>query len=347
VVLGARVRGMLQAWVLLGAVVAGALTLAWRWGDEHTWWIELLRYVPYPVWLLPAASGLLLAFWLRPLWRWLALVSVVLVLGPVMGLSLGQGRATAGDAVGKQPLRVMTYNIKAYRARWLDGAFDAIAEEIVRRAPDVLVMQDAGQMFWRGRPVPQLMPALAPYRLKAVDQYVVASRLPLRDCQTGDMPIGSTAHPYLRCTVMVGTRAVTVVTAHTLTPREGLNAARSEAMGGLDDWQQNFAGRMAQARQLAAAVQALPRPLILAGDLNATQASPVLQVLLDAGLTIGVTQAGIGWGFTIGHALKPHVSFLRIDHILVSADIAVVRAVAGSRWGSEHRPVIADLLVPR
>jgi endonuclease/exonuclease/phosphatase (EEP) superfamily protein YafD len=41
------------------------------------------------------------------------------------------------------------------------------------------------------------------------------------------------------------------------------------------------------------------------------------------------------------------ISFLRIDHILVSPEIGVVSAFAGGKDGSEHRPVIADLLLAR
>jgi endonuclease/exonuclease/phosphatase (EEP) superfamily protein YafD len=41
------------------------------------------------------------------------------------------------------------------------------------------------------------------------------------------------------------------------------------------------------------------------------------------------------------------ISFLRIDHILVSPEIGVVDAFAGGKEGSEHRPVIADLLLRR
>ena len=41
------------------------------------------------------------------------------------------------------------------------------------------------------------------------------------------------------------------------------------------------------------------------------------------------------------------ISFLRIDHILVSPEIGVIGAFAGDKEGSEHRPVIADLLLKR
>jgi endonuclease/exonuclease/phosphatase (EEP) superfamily protein YafD len=269
------------------------------------------------------------------------------VLTQVMGLSLGLGKAAAEPQAGARSLRMMSYNIKSFRAEQQEGLYEALADEITRQAPDLLVMQDAPHLNRPGRLHPALRTALQAYQLHGFGQYVMASRFPLQDCRVGRMPIGTQAHTYLRCTVLVGDTPLTLLTAHTLTPREGLNATRSERLGGLDDWRENFAGRMAQARQLAADIAELPRPLIVAGDLNAPEHSPVVQVLLDEGLRDAYGTAGLGWGYTLGHALKPHLSFLRIDHILVSPDIGVLRAVAGSRQGSEHRPVVADLLLPR
>jgi len=69
--------------------------------------------------------------------------------------------------------------------------------------------------------------------------------------------------------------------------------------------------------------------------------------LLNTGLRDAFSSAGFGYGFTHGHSLKPWVSFLRIDHILVSDDIGVVNAYAGGSKGSQHRPVIADLRINR
>jgi len=339
-----------RGWVLLCFIAAVALALALRWSDASSAWIELLRYVPYPAWLLPAVLALVLSIRLRPVWRWLALASVVLVLWPVMGLSLAQGQASAGEAAGRLPVRMMTYNVKSYDAIWRDKSLSLFGDEVARQAPDILVMQDAEQWVERGRVVPAVASVLSAYRLQqtsAQDEYIIASRFPLRNCKSGQIPRGARTHATLQCEVQVGQRWVTVLTVHTLTPRRGLNAARAEKLDGLDDWVLNFGMRLQQARSLADMAVRLPHPLILAGDLNAPEHSPVIQSMLAADLRDAFGQGGLGWGYTLGHALRPGISFLRLDHILVSADIGIARAWAGGKWASEHRPVVADLLVPR
>jgi endonuclease/exonuclease/phosphatase (EEP) superfamily protein YafD len=69
--------------------------------------------------------------------------------------------------------------------------------------------------------------------------------------------------------------------------------------------------------------------------------------LLAAGMRDAFTSAGVGYGYTVGHALRPGVSLLRLDHLLVSADIGVAQCFAGSAAASEHRPVVADLWLRR
>ena len=50
--------------VLLALACAIGLALAYQFGTEQTWWLELLRYAPFLVYLLPAAAALVLSFWL-------------------------------------------------------------------------------------------------------------------------------------------------------------------------------------------------------------------------------------------------------------------------------------------
>jgi endonuclease/exonuclease/phosphatase (EEP) superfamily protein YafD len=86
---------------------------------------------------------------------------------------------------------------------------------------------------------------------------------------------------------------------------------------------------------------------VVGGDLNAPDASAAIQALLAIGLRDAFATAGRGWGHTYGHRLRPRFSFLRIDHILVSDDVTVVRAFTGGKDASDHRPVIADLRLPQ
>jgi endonuclease/exonuclease/phosphatase (EEP) superfamily protein YafD len=324
------------------ALPAALLAAAYASGSVSTWWLELLLYVPFPAYLAPALTALALSFLLGWRWRIAAAAGVVLVATVITGLVLAPGDA------GSQPLRMMTYNIKAYRADVREGGYEAILREVARHDPDILVMQDAIELARVRIEAPARVAALFDGRqVYAHGQYIVVSKLPLRECRFNELPFVRRPAGYVRCIVTAHGRDIDLVTAHLLSPREGLNAARRERIDGIDDWQLNFAEREVQARKLAADVAPRQRPLILAGDLNAPEASPVIGRLLATGLRDAFSSAGRGYGFTHGHALKPRFSFLRIDHVLVSPEIGVADSFPGGPEASEHRPVIADLLLQR
>lgn len=335
-------HGLARLLVGLAAVCAVGLAAAFRLADEQAWWVELLRYVPYPAYLAPALLGVALSLWLGWRWRLIALLAVALVLGPIMGLALGTGDSGSGR------VRLMTYNIKAYRAAEREGGVAAITWEVALHDADIIVMQDASYLSHLIQT--RSKEALAMFgerQIKTSGQYIIASRFPLRNCTAGDISFPGERHHYFRCIVNVNGVEFDLSTAHLLTPREGLNATRHERLGGVDEWQENVAERMMQSRALAADVAAATRPVILAGDLNAPEHSPVLRKLLATGLRDAFSAAGTGYGHTHGHSLRPHISFNRIDHILVSAKFGVADCFVGGKEASEHRPVIADLWLNR
>ena len=329
--------------VVIG-VLLPVLLLAAAYSIEplSTWWLELLQYVPYPAYLLPALAALVLSFRLGRWWRAAAALGVVLVATVIMGLVMGRADTGTGR------VRMMTYNIKAYLAEQHPGAFEQLAEEVAVHDPDILVMQDAGDLTLQRLRTPELAASIFAGRsVFAQGQYIVASRFPLRDCERGDMSYRNVRAAYVHCIVTAQGVDIDLITAHLLSPRRGLNATRREAVEGIDDWQQNFGDRLSQSGKLADAVAARRRPMILAGDLNASESSPVIRTLLGRGLRDAFSSAGWGYGYTHGHALKVGFSFLRIDHILVSDEIGVAEAFPGGWQASEHRPVIADLLLQR
>ena len=327
-------------------IVAGAvlLSIGYWLGPERFWSLALALYLPYPVHLLPALGGILISFAIGRVWRAAALLGLALVLGPVMGFELNGG----DDAKGRKPVRVLTYNVKAYRAAGRPDGFAQLAQEIRRHRPDIVALQDANELSVLRRlgigPVATLTGL--PYRY-AFGQFTLASRFPLRECAPSTNAAGQFIDTWVRCIVDIGGREFDLYSAHLPTPRQGLNAARTEALDGVDDWEHNVAARMARARDLAAAVRTRSRPVIAAGDLNAPPPSLAVRTLLDAGLRDSFGHAGIGFGYTYGHALRPGFSFLRLDHVLVSAGIGVAACTVGSETASEHRPVIVDLWVPQ
>ena len=332
------------ACVVVAAVAgcAAVLALAFEYAGEGVWWAELARYVPYPAYLVPALAAAGLSLLLGGRWRCIALATLLLVLGPIMGLTVNAGESGAGR------LRVMTYNIKDYVALRRPGGFAAIAWEIALHDADIVVMQDADNVADLLHDDPKGAAKMFGARQVVTSgQFIIASRVPLRGCKDGDVSFPGERHHYQRCTVQANGVAFELFNVHLLTPREGLNATRHERLAGIDDWKDNVASRVLQARALARDVSAAKLPVVLMGDLNAPEHSPVVGHLLSTGLRDAFSTAGVGYGYTHGHSLRPHISFARLDHVLVSPKFGVAESYVGGKDASEHRPVITDLWLQR
>lgn len=303
------------------------------------WWLEIARYVPFPAYLVPALVLVACAWPLGWRWRALSLLAPAIVATELMGLCLGS------PDEGSVRLRFMTYNVKAYIAKRSPDGYAKLAWEIASQDPDVIVMQDANPMSDDDELPGTILAALKGRTVFHADQYIVASRHPLSHCALGDMPVPAEETHFVHCTLNVAGRDIDLFTAHFVSPRDGLNAARGQAAGGLSGWETNFGDRVSQSILLAAIVGRSSHPVILAGDLNADEHSPIVRRLLATGLRDAFSSSSVGYGYTLGHALKPGFSFLRIDHVLVGPDIGVADCSTGGREASEHRPVVCNLLV--
>ncbi|MGH9280380.1 MAG: endonuclease/exonuclease/phosphatase family protein [Acidimicrobiales bacterium] len=153
------------------------------------------------------------------------------------------------------------------------------------------------------------------------------SKHPLADAETWE-PGGL---PMARATVEVGGTPVRVFNVHARA------AMRSR-------WIPVF---KAQMRDLRDAVRACDGPVIMAGDFNATYGHQPFRDVLAAGLRDAHVDAGRGLIATTwprgGRVIPP---LFRIDHVLVSPQIGVLDACEGVGRSSDHRPVLADLVIP-
>lgn len=332
----------LRAAILMAFALPLAWWALWSWGAERHWVLGALQYAPFWGWLLPSAFVLLLS-WTQP-WKWrlVALSGTLIVLGPLMGLEWPRGESGTGH------LRVMTYNIKAFQSSERPEGLGPVIWEIAQHDPDVIVMQDAGQAEAGAlKLTAETKQLIGPREHFTFGQYIVASKHPLKDCAKGFMNYFGETHTYARCVVSVHGKDIDLYSVHLLSPRKGLNALRYRTYWGRHEWQRSMQARLIQSEKLVSDFLARGRPAIIAGDFNAPQRSRVIENFEAVGLRDAFEVAGAGYGYTHGHSLKPGMSINRIDHILVTPDLAVAAAEVGGHEGSEHRPVIADLYVHR
>jgi vancomycin resistance protein VanJ len=326
------------------ALVLAAITILNWSGPDRFWFGALNFYLPQAMWAIP---GIFLTFFLYKAdraWIWLPLLCVAWVFGPIMGFHWsGQPVKAAAEPLH---LRVMTWNIKY-------GSYDLapLVDEITRCRPDVVFFQDA---------IGSLNGPLAGYfkgwQLRPHGQFLIASRYPLSELEVRELP--GEGQEYLRCQVHLGQSVVTLYNIHLKTPRRSLNAFRTARKQpwylpeAIQLFGHNVNTRRVQALSVASGISQERGPVVVAGDFNAPDASLACATLRDAGLQDAFARQGRGYGFTYGHLLFKYrlpwlrVSWMRIDHIMTNAPFQVERCWAGSGLASDHRPVIADLVLP-
>ncbi len=98
--------------------------------------------------------------------------------------------------------------------------------------------------------------------------------------------------------------------------------------------------RLRQARAVRAALRERGGPVVVTGDLNAVPES-VEVGLVGQGLLDAWAGAGRGSGATVVEPPR------RIDYVLHSPDLRVRSVEVAPGQGSDHLPVVAELLLPQ
>jgi endonuclease/exonuclease/phosphatase family metal-dependent hydrolase len=320
-----------------------------NWSGADRWWFGAFNlYLPQAIWLAPILLLAILSLKSAARWIWVLGFYGAWVCGPIMGLCW-HGPGHLKPAPPGATIRFMTCNIKSGRR---DAA--ALVRDMVRYQPDIVFLQDAGDL--KGGPLGAFFRT---WNMRSDGQYAIASRWPLAKGEACLISAPKDQEYLLRTMVQVGSTPISLYNVHLLTPRDGLNALRtarrqpgrfSEA---IQDLQDNVEHRLLQAGKVADLLRQDPGPIILAGDLNSPDESLACKTLRAANLHDAFAEGGKGYGFTYGHFLLrarmpwlPHVSWMRIDHIMLGPRLRSQRCWTGTGEASDHRPVFADLMIP-
>ncbi len=331
-----RLLALLPWLPVLGLAGAASVRLL----DLHFWPVELLWHFTETFFLLALALTVFLVVVHRFAPAVAAAVLTVyfgfaaanvpgLAAGQAASLvSVAQAQPAGAERAGAVPVRLVTHNLYVHNDR--PGA---LAEWLRRQDADVIVFQEISEQtaaimaaahdryphqFFGWPKTYMERPDLRP----ELSGLAILSRFPLRDPfvfrQTR-----SSAPVVFADLLLPGEARVRLAVVHTSNPlrRSGLRS-RNQLMAALADELGRHEG-----------------PLIVAGDFNATPYTPAFAHFLDdARLTTVRAYPGT----------YPQIAGdfgLPIDHVLVRG-VRIVGIEALDAFGSDHRPLRADLLVP-
>lgn len=172
-----------------------------------------------------------------------------------------------------------------------------------------------------------------PYRCAAAAYgatgFLVASRLPVTGCRVRTLPWDGQQTPYLvEATVSTPGGPVALRVVHTLAPFPAY-------------WREWSAALAAVGQSVRASGDSR---MLMVGDFNATWGNGGFVALLHDGLTDGAAARGHVTGMTWPNgALVP--PFVRIDHVLTGARLAVTWILARPGFGSDHRYLVATVAI--
>jgi endonuclease/exonuclease/phosphatase (EEP) superfamily protein YafD len=319
-----RVGLLVVGWLIVAVLGVVALLRLVAWDSaEPLIVLDALTLVIYlPAWVV-AAGALIARRW------WLAGAAFVIVVAQVTFAAPELLAAAPVPAWAQHApvLRVFDANIDKSLS-FQAGYVRAIEQD----HPDLIALEEF---------TPPALTALKasgvlgrfPYRCAApafgATGFLVASRLRLTGCQVRTVPWDGQQAPYLvEATMSTPAGPVALRVVHTLAPFPAY-------------WREWSAALAAVGQSVRASGDSR---MLMVGDFNASWGNDGFAALLHAGLTDGAAARGNAFSMTWpnGAVVPP---FVRIDHVLTGARLAVTAIAAKTGFGSDHRYLVATVAI--
>jgi endonuclease/exonuclease/phosphatase family metal-dependent hydrolase len=283
---------------------------------------DLNAIVYLPAWVV-AVVALIARRW------WLAAAAVVIVVAQVAFVAPELlARAPVPAWARHAPVvRVFDANIdKTYQFK--PGYVRAIEQD----RPDLITLEEFTPPALRTMEASGVLKRF-PYRCVAPAYgavgFLVASRLPLTGCQVRTVPWDGWQAPYMvEATLWSPGGPVALRVVHTLAPFPAY-------------WREWSAALAAVNRSVRASGDSR---MLMVGDFNATWGNRGFVALLHDGLTDGAAARGEATDMTWPNGAIVPV-FVRIDHVLTGARLAVTQIAAKPGFGSDHRYLVATVAI--
>jgi vancomycin resistance protein VanJ len=323
------------AWLILAATAIVAI-LMWGFGDA--WWpATFLLFVGRWIYLVPPLVLAPAVALLRPKLLGVLALDLLLVLGPVMGGQLGWRRLL--PVPEGMRVRVVSFNAEGGLAlapmlTLLLTTWDA----------DIVLLQECGVEM------AEASERLVGWNWHHQDQLCLLTRYPILAAEPMDRTgfarlrrderahIGGAGN-VVRYTLRSPRGSINVTNLHLETPRKGFEGLM---LGNVAQLRENTALRDIESSLARRWVDAGSNPSIVGGDFNTTPESRIFQAHWS-GLDDAFVRVGTGFGYSKYNGWIR----VRIDHVLTNDAWRAVRVHTSSDLGSDHRPVIVDLVLRR
>jgi vancomycin resistance protein VanJ len=306
-------------------------------GSSHQGWPALLREL-FPLLFVPAPFLLASVLLVRSRGAILALVAVMALFAACSGPRI----VVAGTpAVPGPKLRIFSLNVGASRHAERP---DAVVRAVLSTNPDVVCLVEAPRRVQTV--VDEQLGHSYPF-LATSEEIMVLSRLPIGDPERGFLSTG--AHDSLQVTLGLDNLLVDVTVVHLLRADEypGFGGDARPVLGAVRRFSTDDRDRAVDG--LLTRFRASRWASILAGDFNMTPTSGAYGAL-SRELKDAFAEVGQGFGHTYPSSLHPFgvgvtLPVIRIDYVWHSDDFVAADASVGPDSGSDHLPVVTDLVL--
>jgi endonuclease/exonuclease/phosphatase (EEP) superfamily protein YafD len=217
-----------------------------------------------------------------------------------------------------QPLRVVSFNVLSKNTHYADTVRWVQAAD-----PDVAFFPEVTHAWQVGlAPLQARMPHCIVRAQADNFGFALFSKYPI--VEQSLVPCAVLGVAMVQVTLAIDGRRLCFVGVHPASPLSSLYSH----------------GRDVALKELADRVRNGPRPVIVAGDFNASPWSHAMTPLFEAGLHDSM----LGRGFSATWRRRIPICAIPIDHILLGGQISTQVRWTGPDLGSDHRPVAADLL---
>lgn len=310
-------KHVILKWFIIAAIVDALLSIAGYLG-EFNLLLELNSH--FKLQYLLVGFSTLIFFALarsKKLWLLVSAFCIIINLAEIVPWYF-PAPAFAGATPG-QHLRILHSNVLTSNRRYSDVISLVKAEQ-----PDIAVFVEVSTSWARELAV---LSEMFPYSSQQQESEkfgsAIYSKLPLENVSVKAF---SKQRKSLLADVTFQGKTISLILAHPSVPVK----------------QHSFIDRNQQLAAIGEYAAQVKNPLIVVGDFNTTMWSPFYKNMVKTG---NLRNARSGFGILPTWPTFMPLAYIPIDHLLVSKEIGILKIHTGRNVGSDHLPLITDLVI--